>query len=83
MIGRQIILDESARPGCGRAEVRRGFDGNGLRAEIFAQHGARVADQTDRLLSRMSRAAADDDRDALVSRAKVFLEVVDAMERLY
>ncbi len=86
VIGRQIILDEQrGDPAAAEAEVRRvsSIWNGGLRAKILAQHGARVADQTDRLLSRMSRAAADDDRDALVSRTKVFLEVVDAMERLY
>jgi hypothetical protein len=86
VVGRQIILDEQrGDPAAAGAQVRRVVSiwNGGLREDILAHHGAGVADQTRRLLTAMSRAVADGDRDAVVSRAKAFLEVVDAMERLY
>ena len=86
VIGRQIILDEQRGDLAGAgAQVRKVVSiwNGGLRDDILAHRGGTVAAQTDRLLTAMTQAVANGDRDALVSRAKVFLEVVDAMERLY
>ena len=86
VIGRQIILDEQRADLAGAGAQVRKVDSiwnGGLRDDILAHRGATVAAQTDRLLTAMTQAVADGDGDALVSRAKVFLEVVDAMERLY
>ena len=42
-----------------------------------------MVDQTDAVLTAIDRAVVSADGDALVNQTKVFLEVVDAMERLY
>ena len=55
----------------------------GLRADVLAQHGRRVATRTDASLRAMERAVVEGQGQALVAQARVCLELVDGMERLY
>lgn len=86
VIGRQIVLDADRQDlNAAGAQVDRAlsiWDG-GLRADIVAHQGQTVADQTDATLAALQAAKADGDFATLTTQAKVFLEVVDAMEGLY
>jgi hypothetical protein len=86
VLGRQIILDvERGDLGAAGAQVKNvaSIWQGGLREDVLAHQGRAVADQTDAVLTAIDRAVVSADRDALVNQTKAFLEVVDAMERLY
>ena len=86
VLGRQIILDvERGDLGAAGAQVKNvaSIWRGGLREDVLAHQGRAVADQTDAVLTAIDRAVVSADRDALLNQTKAFLEVVDAMERLY
>ena len=86
VLGRQVVLDvERGDLGAATAEVTKvdSIWKGGLRDDIVAHQGRAVAAQTDTVLGAIDRAAASADGPTLVGQTKVFLEVVDAMERLY
>lgn len=86
VLGRQVVLDvERGDLGAASAEVTKvdSIWKGGLRDDVVAHQGRAVADRTDTVLTAIDRAAASADGSTLVGQTKVFLEEVDAMERLY
>ena len=86
VVGRQIILDVERGDLTGAGDQVRMWEAiwrGGLRADVLAQHGRRVATRTDASLRAMERAVVEGQGQALVAQARVCLELVDGMERLY
>jgi hypothetical protein len=86
VVGRQIVFDvERGDLVAAGDQVQRWASiwRGGLRADVVAHHGRSVAARTDASLNAMERAVAAGQGQALVTQARVGLELVDAMERLY
>ena len=85
VIGRQIVLDAAAKD---QAHVQQQIAAAtaqvaALEPDLADHDGAKVIDQTHKLLAAMTAAAATKDYATVTAKANDFLEAVDRMEELY
>lgn len=85
VIGRQIVLDAAAKDQAGVQQQIAAATAQvaALEPDLAEHDGAKVIDQTQKLLAAMTAAAGTKDYATVTAKANDFLEAVDSMEELY